>query len=317
MNVRQCFLIVFCCATSVSASELPDPTLTVSYATLTELDEHLVEINSAAEMRRYMASRSLDSVQMMQLLDENIKEQLAFTGRKALRDLTASSTLYAMTLTDVEGSLPRLLEYSGQDYPEAVRAKAASLYIEHAGDAGFVLATNVMAQPWRTFREHGSIRIEFYNQAKSASLETRDKYVNFLKWAILYAEDSTSATIDDHLCELDSTWRTNEIRKINAIRLLKTRPNQIATNDLFRIIRDYEIASGLREPEPPPPNVPESPETAVAKPDKKAAPQNDAPDTATQPMGNAFNSSARAATAVGFGVVVVLAVLALLKFRRR
>ncbi len=307
MNSKQIVGIFLYAVLSFTASP-------VQYIVLTQLDNALSGPDRQAATRMYMEEHSLNSAQMMQLLDENIREQLEFTGNENLRDSAASSTLYSMAFTDADESLPFLLKYSGQDYPEQVRANATTLYIRYAGDAGFALATNVMTQPWRTFREHGSIRIEFYNQAKTASQENKGKYVDFLKWAILHAEGSTSATIDDHLCELDSTWRTNEIRKINAIRLLKTGPNQIATNDLRRIIRDYEIASGLREPEPPT-VVQQSPEAVVAESGNTPTTQ-EMPDTATQPPEVDVPRS-RTAPAIGIGVLVIFVAFSFWKFRRR
>jgi hypothetical protein len=242
MIIKRCVLIFLCCLAFSLA-------FATYHIVITELDEHLVWIESPAEMQEYMRSRSLDSAQMMRLLDENIEEQLAFTDSPDFRDIAMSGTLYSMTYTDSTQSLARLLKYSEQEYPEHVRATASMLYIRHAGDAGFVLATNVMIQPWRTFREHGRVRVECYAQAKSRPQEAGKKYVDFMKWAIAYNRSGGFKTWDRQLIELDPSWRSNEFRRAAAESQKQHTTTPTGTNNILEIIQDYEIAAGLRQPD--------------------------------------------------------------------
>lgn len=281
---------------------------------LTKLDESLASDDRQASVRLYMKKHSLDSMQMMKLLDANIEEQRSFTDIPGMRDVAMFGTMISMTYTDVDESLPRLLKYSGQDYPEAVRADAVSLYIQHADDAGFVLATNVMTQAWRSSSEHNRIRMGYYTKAKVASPENKGAYIELLKWAAAYDRSGGFKTWDRQLNELDPSWRTDQMRRaaVEAQKLMPT--TTIGTNILEDILRDYEIASGLREPEPPP-AVQQSSEDVVAESGKTTPPQG-TPDTATQPTENEAPRS-RTAPAIGVGVLVILAALGLWKLRRR
>jgi hypothetical protein len=242
MIIKQSVLIFLCCLAFSLA-------FATYHIVITDLDKHLIWIESPAEMQEYMRSRSLDSAQMMRLLDENIEEQLAFTDSPDFRDIAMSGTLYSMTYTDSTQSLARLLKYSEQEYPEHVRATASMLYIRHAGDAGFVLATNVMIQPWRSPREHINILMECYALAKSVSAGSRIKHVDFMKWALMNDRSGGGSikTWDRYLNELDPSWRTNEMRK-GAVEVQQTIPTTpTGTNILIEIIHDYEIAVGLRQ----------------------------------------------------------------------
>ena len=190
-----CFYIVF---SSVAYAN--------QHVTLTELDKHLVWIGSHAEMQRYMDNQSIDSEHMMKLLDANLEEQLAFTDSPKLRDIAMSRTLRSMTYTDVPQSLERMMKYAQEKYPERVRATAVSLYLNNAENSSFNFATNVMLQTWRSSSEHNRVRMAFHAQAKSASGETRTRYVDFLKWAIAYDRSGGFRTWDRQLTELDPSW---------------------------------------------------------------------------------------------------------------
>jgi hypothetical protein len=241
MKIYHLFIIFFWAI-------LPNVICALEFVAITELDYKLSCSDVPAAISRYMEDNSLDKSQMLELLNKNLHEQLSATDWDEGSKITAAEgTLQFMAGLGESQALPYMLKYAERDYPDDIRATASMLYIRHAGDAGFVIATNVMIQPWRTFREHGRVRVECYAQAKSRSQEAGKKYIDFMKWAILHAEGATSSTIDDHLYELDPYWRTNEIRFTNAIRLLNISPNETATNDSLRILHDYEIAVGLRQ----------------------------------------------------------------------
>lgn len=307
MNIKYITLLIICLLLQTFANAK-------EYFVITKLDSKLIGDDKSAAVDRFMKEHSINSTQMMSLLDENIREQLQFTGNEDIRDCAASTTLITMSHTDVKESLPRLLKYSGQDYPETLRSTAITLYIQHAGNAGFVLATNVMTQPWRSSSEHNRIRMEYYAQAKAASSKDREKHIDFLKWAVTHCVFGNWAAWDDNIVELDPSWRSNELRKA-AAELQKQRiTTPTGTNNIIEIIRDYELASGLLKPEPPP-AAPESPEAAVSESGKITA-STRMQDTATQPIEHSPSHCRRALT-IGVGVMVVLAVFVFWKFRHR
>ena len=243
MKIYHLFIIFFWAI-------LPNVICALEFVAITELDYKLSCSDVPAAISRYMEDNSLDKSQMLELLNKNLHEQLSATDWDEGSKITAAEgTLQFMAGLGESQALPYMLRYIERDYPDDIRATASMLYIRHAGDAGFVIATNVMIQPWRTSREHGRVRVECYAQAKSRSQEARKKYVDFMKWAIAYNRSGGFKTWDRQLIELDPSWRSNEFRRAAAESQKQHTTTPTGTNNILEIIQDYEIAAGLRQPD--------------------------------------------------------------------
>ena len=221
------------------------------YIVLTDLDRELAGDNKATAISRYMEMHSLNTEQMLGLLDENFHTQLnAVSEDEYKRLVAAESSLYAMAITDKILSLEKMRNYSESKYTEEIRATAGMLYLRNAGADGFVLASNIMTQSWRSPREHNRVRTEYYNLAKSTLSKTRQNYVEFLEWAAAYDRSGGFKTWDRQLIELDPPWRTNRLRRVAIEAQLGRQTTPTGTNILIGLLRDYEISSGSPASEP-------------------------------------------------------------------
>ena len=177
------------------------------------------------------------------------------------------SMLSAMMAVNPKTFPARVKKYSDKIYPERVRCAAEALYIAKTdADASIAFAREALSENWRTSNEHGHLRMALMRSASSASPSDREKYVEFFKWGGTNAPlGGLIKTWDKNTIELDPTWRTNSLRRISAeYQRQYAAPNEIASNNVLPVIRDYEIASGIRQSEPPPPVSTQTPQTNIA-----------------------------------------------------
>lgn len=117
---------------------------------------------------------------------------------------------------------------------------------------GLSVATNVLLNARFGWRESNAIRIEYVAKARATPPEEREEYIKFLKWAAAYDRSGGFKTWDGQLIELDSSWRTNQLRR-RSIEAQQGRPTTpTGTNIFAELLHDYELATGLRQPEPQP-----------------------------------------------------------------
>ena len=220
----------------------------------TQMDSELFGVSSkfSRTVPEYMKRHNLSSEEMFKRLEENISDHLGNLDENTDgRLIAASSTIKAMAFVHPDECRPYIAKYAGIEYPKDLRVEAISAYINNVKIDSLEFAKNILLDPNRNPSEHNCIRMDFMQCAVSAPLADRKKYVEFFKWAVIHMEGSTSFTTDKHLLELDPTWRTNSLRKINAERILALGTTDYGTNLLLNLIHDYELAAGIRQPEPP------------------------------------------------------------------
>ena len=219
----------------------------------TQMDRELFSVSSTFDrtVPEYMKRHNLSADEMFNRLEENISEHLENLDKNAVGRLdAASSTVKAMAFVHPSEWKPYIAKYAGIEYPKDLRVEAISAYIVNVKNNAFEFAKNILLEPYRTPSEHNCLRMALMQSAVSAAPADREKYVDFLKWAVMHMEGSTSFTTDKNLLDLDPTWRTNSLRKINAERILALGTTDYGTNLLLNLIRDYELVAGIRQPEP-------------------------------------------------------------------
>ena len=222
----------------------------------TELDWALYGFSNGTVQEKiaaYMSTHNLTEEQMVDRLNANFFENYTNSPSFA-SDLygNAKQTLGALRMLPSEYATKELEKYSCQEFDDRIRSVAINGYLAKTGLSGLAFASNIVSQPWRTGSEHNRMRMEYHAQAMSALPADREKYIEFFKWAASYYSPAGFKTYDRQLNELDSTWRTNE-QRLAAIQAQMTYSNTpTGTNILIELLRDYEIATGIRKLEPLP-----------------------------------------------------------------
>ena len=232
----------------------------------TELDNHLFYTgdNVGDRIREYMRANNVDPDGMTKLLTANFATNFAKADAKNPgRMIAAKNNIAALRWVSGSAAHDAMIEYSKSEYPEEVRGYAAMCFIARTQTAGLGMISNILTETWRDNNEHNLIRMELYAQAVTSSPADREKYVEFFKWSVMHIYGASALSIDDHLLELDPTWRTNATRKAFSQKLLSENPPEFATGVINGIIRDYELAAGIRKPEPPPVTT-QTPQTNIA-----------------------------------------------------
>jgi hypothetical protein len=218
----------------------------------TQLDWELLSSSRPMEevVESYMQTHNLTDIEMTRLLLDNFHTNFAMSQTAGDSRLAAAGeSLKALAILNNSAALHSLEDFSTDKWPVRVRVSAISCILNKVRTKDFSTASNVLTQTWRTADEHSFVRLVYLNQAKSASLAQRKEYIDFFKWAILRMEGASALELDKNLLELDSSWRTNEIRILNANRILAMDPPPFATGLCNAIVADYEIAAGLRQPD--------------------------------------------------------------------
>ena len=213
---------------------------------ITELDRALFVPGGKLkdEVKNFMTTHRLDDLQMITLLEENIKTHLDNKDKPGHIECI-ESTLTAIRHIEGDNAISALQRYIDPKLPEYVPSQALTLYLLRTKLDGLSVATNVMLNPEFGWRERNQIRIEYVAQAKNANLENREKYLDFLKWASMYYGGGFFPSLDAGIISLDPSWRSNDLRRANIERLFALAPPPAGTNVLNNILKDYEQATGI------------------------------------------------------------------------
>ena len=268
---------------------------------------------SPLTLKEYMATNSISEAEMIAMLDANIREHLSKTDARS-RIVAACNSVSWMAGVGTSNALSRVEYYASTNVPERLRAAAVLSYLISAKPNDMPFASNVMTQAWRTPNEHDSVRREYYAQAMSTSSnEEREKYIEFFKWAVTHCVFGNWAAWDDNIVEFDPSWRSNEMRRA-AAELQKQRiTTPTGTNNILEIIRDYEIASGICKPEPPPPltNLPAEATSSIPPPSASVQAATGTDSSESAPV-----ETTRRTPWLGAVLVVVVAAIAVIIIRR-
>lgn len=252
---------------------------TTLVAPCTELDKSLFCLPGMSQkeiLEAYMRSNNLAESEMVALLERNYLENITNAESAATdRFQSARKSVAMLWFLPSDGATRALEKYAGEGYHEEIRRTAVGSVIHKTGLAALPFVSNVMTQAWRTSNEHDEIRRRCFGQAKSASPEDRDRYLEFLKWAVVYDNSGGFKTWDRALIELDPSWRADSRRRLAADAQWRNHTTEYGTNLILSIIHDYELAAGIRKPDQPPgdpvvsappPPAPEPPPSATNTP---------------------------------------------------
>jgi hypothetical protein len=238
----------------------------LSFALYTDFDREIVQYPGSPELAvmHYLKNHGITEEEMIGHIESNIAEHLATAEEEPGRFTAAANSLMPLQWMKTPKALERLEAYTDETNPVQLRANAVSRFLFSSQLSGLNVASNVMTQTWRSSNEHGAVQRVYYSLAKKAQLEEREAYVEFFMWASTNAHlGGLIKTWDQNIIEFDATWRTNPLRRASAeFQMQYALKNEIATNNVLSVSRDYELATGLRHPELP--LNPPSPVVAVA-----------------------------------------------------
>jgi hypothetical protein len=247
--------LILLCATLAGISSA-----TTLVAPCTELDKALFRLPGMSQkeiLDGYMLRNHLSESEMVALLEKNYLEN--YTNAESVatdRFQSARKSVAMLCFLPSDGATRVLEKYASAGYHEEIRRTAVGSVIHKTGLAGLPFVSNVMTQAWRTPSEHDEVRRRHFDQAKAAAPEERAKYVEFLKWAAAYDNSGGFKTWDRQLIELDPSWRADSRRRLAADAQWRNHATEYGTNLILNIIHDYELASGIRQSDPPPEEAP-------------------------------------------------------------
>ena len=160
--------------------------ITILTLPITELEKEIFSDGRVFIHRKipmYMEKHGIDNATMLELLDENIQYHLDFIQNGNYENLrSARETMYSMQYV-VKDYLPWIIKYTDANNPEKFRELAVLFYVGRKGLADMSLASNVMAQAWRSQNERDAVLNSYRVKSQRASPEDREKYEAFLRWA--------------------------------------------------------------------------------------------------------------------------------------
>jgi len=218
----------------------------------TELDK-LFFNNSSESVPAYMRENNLNSDQMLVLIDQNINWYIDVAKQYSLPNiLGVENSMYAIMHTGCENPFDEIAKYAGEEYPGELRYYTISVHLNQSKLSGLPFASNVVSQAWRSYREIDNVCSIYQRQSKVATPEERDQYSDFFKWVIQTVPlNGMVVSWDSYIIDIDPAWRTNYLR-LSSIEYQNQFVNDnIGTNNVAKLLRNYEIAVGLREPDPP------------------------------------------------------------------